>query len=129
MRLLQAGALYFTLVFGAGFALGIPRTLWLVPRVGTRTAELLEMPVMLVVTILTARWIVGLFAVPPALSSRLAVGTVALGLVLTAELTLVLGLRGLSIREYLATRDPVSGTAYYLMLVLFAIAPTLVARK
>ncbi len=28
---------------------------------------------------------------------------------------LVLWLRGLSIREYLATRDPVSGTIYYVM--------------
>jgi hypothetical protein len=129
MQLLKVSVLYFALVFGAGFALGIPRTLWLVPRVGTRTAELLEMPIMLVVTILAARWIVGRFAVPPAVSSRLAVGAIALGLVLTAELTLVLGLRGLSIRQYLAKRDPISGTAYYLMLVLFAIAPALVARK
>ena len=84
---------------------------------------------MLLVTILAARWIVGRCAVSPAPSSRLAVGAFALGLVLVAELTLVLGLRGLSIREYLATRDSVSGTAYYLMLVLFAIAPALVARK
>ncbi len=88
MRLLKSSVLYFALVFGAGFALGIPRTLWLVPRLGTRNAELLEMPVMLVVTFLAARWIVARFAAPPALSSRLALGAVALGLVLTAELTL-----------------------------------------
>jgi len=40
-------------------------------------------------------------------------GCVALGLLLAAEFTLVLWLRGLSISEYLASRDPVSGTVYY----------------
>ena len=48
--------------------------------------------------------------------SRLGMGLVALGLMLVAEFGLVLWLRGLSIKEYLATRDPVSGTVYYVML-------------
>jgi hypothetical protein len=43
-------------VFGAGFVLGTIRTLWLVPRVGTRIAELLESPIMLVVITSTAPW-------------------------------------------------------------------------
>jgi hypothetical protein len=51
MQVVKAGALYFALVFGAGFLLGTIRTLWVVPRVGTRTAELMEMPIMLIVTI------------------------------------------------------------------------------
>lgn len=38
-------------------------------------------------------------------------------------------LRGLSVKEYLATRDPVSGTVYYVMLGVFAIMPLLVARE
>jgi type IV secretory pathway TrbD component len=62
-------------------------------------------------------------------SERLAVGSVALGLMLVAEFTLVLWLRGLTIREYLASRDPVSGTVYYVMLGGFAIMPLLVARR
>jgi hypothetical protein len=48
---------------------------------------------------------------------------------LTAEFTLVLLLRGLSISEYLADRDPVAGTVYYLMLGAFAVMPLLVARR
>jgi type IV secretory pathway TrbD component len=48
---------------------------------------------------------------------------------LIAEFTLVLWLRGLSISEYLATRDPVSGTIYYLMLAMFVVMPLLVARR
>jgi hypothetical protein len=37
MQILRAGVFYFALVFGAGFVLGTIRTLWVVPRVGTRT--------------------------------------------------------------------------------------------
>ena len=51
MPILKAGVLYFALVFGAGFVLGTVRTIWVVPRVGTRTAELMETPIMLVVTL------------------------------------------------------------------------------
>jgi hypothetical protein len=129
IRVLKASLLYFALVFGAGFVLGPIRILWLVPRVGTRTAELMEMPIMLAVTFLAARWTVRRLDVPPTTSSRLGMGCLALGLMLMAEFTLVLTLRGLTIREYFASRDPVSGTAYYLSLLLFAVMPLLVARK
>jgi hypothetical protein len=129
MQILKGGVLYFALVFGAGFVLGPIRILWVVPRVGTRMAELMEAPIMLVVTIVSARWIVRRLAVPSPPSSRLGMGGIALGLLLVAEFTLVLWLRGISIGEYLATRDPVSGTVYYGMLGLFAIMPLLVARR
>jgi len=129
MSILKAGALYFALVFGAGFVLGTLRTLWVVPRFGTRMAELMETPIVLVVTMVAARWIVRRLAVPSVPSSRLGMGFVALGLMLVAEFGFVLWLRGLSIREYLATRDPVSGTVYYVMLGVFAIMPLLVARR
>ena len=129
MQILKAGTLYFALVFGAGFVLGPIRTLWAVPRFGTRVAELIEAPIMFVVTILVARWIVRLLAVPPKPVSRLGMGCVGLGLMLVAEFTLVLWLRGLSISGYLATRDPVSGTVYYVMLGVFCIMPLLVPPR
>ncbi|MBZ5540074.1 MAG: hypothetical protein LAN61_06075 [Acidobacteriia bacterium] len=129
MQILKAGALYFALVFGAGFVLGTVRVLWIVPRFGTRTAELMEAPVMLVVTVLAARWVARRLSLSPAPAARLAVGFLALGLMLVVEFTLVLGLRGLTIREYLAARDPVSGTVYFVLLAIFALMPSLVARK
>jgi hypothetical protein len=78
MHVLKAGALYFSFVFGVGFVLGTFRTLYLVPRIGTRTAELLEAPIMLVVTILAAKWTVVRLAVPSSSSTRLAMGGIAL---------------------------------------------------
>jgi hypothetical protein len=129
MQVLKAGVLYFALVFGAGFVLGPIRILWVVPRFGTRMAELMETPIMLVVTIVAARWIVRRLAVPFAPSNRVGMGCVALGLLLVAEFTLVLWLRGLSISEYLANRDPVSGTVYYAMIGVLAIMPLLVVRR
>jgi type IV secretory pathway TrbD component len=129
MQVVKAGVLYFALVFGAGFVLGTIRTLWVVPRIGTRTAELMEMPVMLAVTIVAARWTVLRLAVPPMSSVRLGMGCIALVLMLVAEFGFVLWIRGMSIRDYLATRDPVSGTVYYAMLVVFAIMPLFVAKS
>ena len=129
MKILKAGGLYFALVFGAGFVLGPIRILWAVPRFGPRMAELMEAPIMFVVTILAARWIVRRLAVPPKPSNRHGMGCVGLGLMLVAEFTLVLWLRGLSISEYLASRDPVSGTVYYVMLGVFCIMPLVVPPR
>jgi hypothetical protein len=129
MQLLKTGFLYFVLVFAAGFLLGTVRVLWLVPRLGERTAELMETPIMLLVIITAAYWAVRRLAVPPTLPKRLAVGVIALVLLLAAEITFVLSLRGLSIAEYVAARDPVSGSVYLAMLVVFAVMPLLVARR
>jgi hypothetical protein len=125
----KAGALYFALVFGAGFALGTLRVLLVAPRLGARTAELIEAPLMLAVTFFAARWTVRRLAVPPAPAPRVAMGCIALGLLLTAEFSLVLGLRGLTMSEYFAALDPVSGTVYYALLGVFAVMPLWVARR
>ena len=128
MKVLKTGLIYFALVFGAGFILGPIRVLWAVPRLGERTAELLEMPIMLAVIIWVARRLRRWGRLPANRLGRLSVGLVALALLLTAEFTLVLALRGMTIEEYFATADPVSGTVYALMLGLFALMPLLVAR-
>jgi len=128
MMNLMPGVLYFALVFGAGFVLGPIRILWVAPRLGTRTAELMEYPVMLGVIIAAARWIVLKFAVPPTPALRVAMGLLALALMVIAELSLA-RVRGLTIREYIAKRDRLSGSIYYALLVIFAIMPLLAARR
>lgn len=128
MSVLRAGALYFALAFGAGFLLGFPRVLWLVPLVGVRAAELIEMPVMLVVIVFAARWACRRFDVPPGFSPRFGMGLIALALLVAVEFSFVLWLRGLTIGEYFAGRDPVAGAAYVVMLLVFALMPLLVRR-
>jgi hypothetical protein len=125
MRTLEAGLLYFALVFGTGFVLGTVRTLWIVPRLGDRTAELLEAPVMLAVIVAAARWTVFRLAVPSTYSARLGMGCLALLLMLGAEFGFVLRLRGLSLPAYFSARDWVAGTVYYILLAAFAAIPVL----
>jgi hypothetical protein len=129
MRILKSGLLYFALVFGAGFLFGVIRTLWAVPRFGARNAELMEMPLMLAVIFLSARWQGRRGLLPSGRAARLGVGVVALGCLLTAELVIVLRLRGVSISESIAARDPVAGTAYLVSLGVFALAPLLFVRR
>ena len=124
---LKAGALYFALTFAAGFALAPLRLLWLAPLIGHRAAELAEAPVMLGVMVLAARWALARFAHPA--PNRAVMGLVGVTLMLVAEFGLVLPLRGMSIAEYVATRDPVAGTVYHLSLGLFAVMPLLVRRR
>ena len=128
-RIVKAAAVYFGLVFGAGFILGPIRILFVVPRFGARVAELMEAPLMLIVAAVAARWVVRRFQLAPTVADRLTVGLLALILGLLFEFGFVLKLRGLTLTEYFLTRDRVSGTVYYLTLLLFAAMPLLVGRK
>jgi hypothetical protein len=126
---LKAGLLYFAIVFGIGFVLGAIRVLWAVPHFGTRAAELIEMPFMLIAIVVTAGWLVQRLALPPRLWVRLGMGLVALSFLLITEFSVVLYLRGMTMSEYFATRNPVSGTLYYAMLIVFATMPWLVSGR
>jgi hypothetical protein len=128
-QIIKLGAYYFALVFATGFLAGTIRTLWLVPHVGVRAAELMEMPIMLVVIVFAARWAVRRLPLRSTKAVQLGLGLVALGLTLIAEFTLLQWHRGLTLREYLAGRDPVAGSAYLIMLAVFALMPLVVARK
>jgi predicted signal transduction protein with EAL and GGDEF domain len=141
MRAIQAGLAYFGIVFGTGFVLGAFRVPFLVPRLGERWAELVEMPVMAVVIVLAARWIVRRFSLVDAnRRSHLRpdgrshvrcwiIGVLALALMLVAELLLAVVVAGGSVAAYLAGRDPVSGGVYAALLVVFAAMPCLLVRR
>lgn len=129
MQALKPGFVYFLLVFGTGFVLGAVRVLLIVPLVGHRTAELLEMPLMLIATVLAARWTIRRFPEPRTSAARLAIGGIALGLMLVGELAVGIGLRGMTAADVILNRDPVSGTAYYVSLILFAAMPWIVSRR
>lgn len=127
-QLIKAGLAYFALVFGAGFVLGGLRVSFLVPHLGERIAELSEMPLMFVVIVIAARFIMRRFAVPFSIAARLSIGFLALGLLLAAELLLAVFLQDRSLADYFASRDPVSGSVYLAMLLLFALMPALIGQ-
>lgn len=128
MRALKASFGCFGLVFAIGFALGVIRILFLVSVLGVRWAELLELPFMVLASFLAARYFVGRYG-PFSAARRLGIGVLALALLVTAELALTLTLAlGQSIREYVTGRDPVSGSAYLVSLLIFAALPLMVGR-
>jgi hypothetical protein len=125
----MAALAYFGLVFGTGFVLGAVRVPFLVPRLGMRVAELIEMPFMLVAIVLAARYVARRFALPVSYGVRLSVGLLALALLVAAELLLTVALQKQSIGQYIAGRDSVSGTVYLLMLAIYALMPALLAWR
>lgn len=127
-RVAQVAAVYFGLVFGVGFALGPVRVLVLEPRVGARAAELIEAPLMLVAVLCAARWIGRRWCAGFGAAARLGVGLGAAALVLAADLAVGVGLRGMTVWEVFAGRDPVSGSVYYALVALTAVGPWLAGR-
>ena len=83
---------------------------------------------MLGVMIVACKWAVGYLALPFVVLERLAVGLVGLGLLLLSEFGFMLWLRNMTVAQYWASRDPVSGTGYLVLLGIFAIMPVCVAR-
>lgn len=126
-RDLRAALLYFALVMGAGFVMGCVRVPLLVPRIGARYAELAEMPFMLMAIVLAARHVVRRFVLLPRPKVRLQVGFVALVLSVGAELMLSTVLQDRSVASYVASRDPVSGSVYLVLLMVFALMPAILA--
>lgn len=128
-RTFAAALRYFACVFGAGFVLGVLRVTLVVPRLGTRWAELLEMPPMAIVIVVAARWVVRRAAPPLRAPECVGAGLLALALLLAAEAGLGMALRGASLRDLVVGRDPVSGLVYALMLVVYALMPWLVRHN
>jgi hypothetical protein len=127
MRNATAGLAYFGLVFAAGFLMGAIRVPLLVPGIGARAAELIEMPIMFVVILYAARFVVRRFDLPPSAAVRLPVGLIAVALLASAELLLVSTTQGMPLAQYVASRDPVSGGVYLAMLGVFAAMPSILA--
>lgn len=120
-----AALAYFGIVFGAGFLLGSIRVPLLVPRIGERYAELAEMPLMFVVIFLAAGHVLSRFSRIRTTGSCFLVGFIALTMLVLAEFLLAVAMAGRGVGTYIASRDPVSGSVYLGMLVLFAVMPVL----
>jgi hypothetical protein len=128
-KTILAGFVYFAIVFGTGFVLGVVRVLFLVPRIGERWAELAEMPIMGIAIFLTAGYILRRFPEIRSTSHAVVTGFLALALMVCAELGLIVVLQSQPLVEYLSSRDKISGSVYVAMLLLFALMPALRRRQ
>ncbi|MFO1425492.1 MAG: hypothetical protein U1F11_00660 [Steroidobacteraceae bacterium] len=127
-RALRAGFLYFLWVFGAGFLLGTLRQLVVIPLVGARTAELIEIPLMIAVVVLAARWTVRRPLAAAGAGECALAGLACLVLLLAAEAVVGVALRGLTLRQAFIERDPLTGTLYYGSILLMAVLPWWLGR-
>lgn len=123
--IIRAALVYFAIVLGTGFLLGMIRVPFVVPRIGERWAELAEMPIMGVTIFLAAGFVLRRFPAIRPPRRALAVGFLALALSVAAELGLAAVLQSGTLVEYLASRDRVSGSVYLAVLLVFALMPRL----
>ncbi len=120
---MTAGLVYFAIVLGTGFVLGVLRVPFLVPRIGERWAELAEMPIMAVVIYLAAGYILRRFPGIRSPGRSLAAGFLALALSVCTELGLAVALQDQTLSAFIASRDRVSGSVYLVLLLVFAVMP------
>lgn len=126
---LRAGMLYFITVFSVGFVFGSVRVPFLVPRLGERYAELIELPFLLIAIVLFAHWIVQRYRFKGRSMSAAAAGIIAAILLILVEFSVVLALRGMSIDDYLGQRDRVAAAAYYGAVALYAVMPLILSMS
>lgn len=101
LAVLRAGAAYFVVVLASGFVLGTLRTLFVAPQVGEINAVVMEVPVMLAIAWFACGWVLSSIKVPQRAHERIAVGAIALALLLAAEALISVALAGKSLQEHL----------------------------
>ena len=126
---IRPALVYFAIVLGTGFLLGVVRVPFIVPRIGERWAELAEMPIMATVIFLAAGYVLRRFPAICFPGRSLATGAIALVLSVSAELGLAVVLQDQTLAEFIASRDKVSGSVYVALLLVFAIMPRLRLRS
>jgi hypothetical protein len=125
-RTLRAGALYFALVFVAGFILGTLRERLIAPWVGSVGAVLIETPIMLAVSFWAARFVVGRLAVPARAGDRLLMGGAAFLLLMLAETVIGVALMGQTVAEHVAGYARPRQLIGLLAQIAFALFPLIV---
>ncbi len=128
MRESVATAVWFGVVFGAGFVLGTLRVFLVEPWAGARCAQLVEMPVMVGIAFLLARRLhrrtQGLSA-----RARLRVGVFAMSFLLAFERLVGFATRGDRPFDPVLGSDPWVGAGFLVALGVVAGLPWWVARR
>jgi hypothetical protein len=122
---LLAGTAYGLAAFATGAALGIVRTVWLMPAVGELASVALQAPIMLAFTWWLSARLVRALGVPAAGAERMAMGWTAFALVMLAELILAVSVAGRGVTEHFADYFTAPGLLVLVAQVAFAFIPWL----
>ncbi|MCZ8375597.1 MAG: hypothetical protein O9342_09495 [Beijerinckiaceae bacterium] len=123
---IAAGAGLFGLVFAAGFLLGTIRELALRPLLGADPARLLELPVMITLSWLSARWILRRAGKRSA-RWQFEVGLIAFLLLMAAEMALGILILGRGLSAFIADIFTLTGMLSFLAQALLIVMPRLAA--
>jgi hypothetical protein len=126
MPILKAALVYFMIVFAVGFLCGPIRVSWLEPNFGATAAVLLELPILVMAMIFSARFVPRKLQLAPRAGAHLGMGFAALALVLMADFCVGLFLRQQSPGEIAAYFLAPAGRIYSGALLGFALMPWLV---
>lgn len=122
---LIAGLAYFAVVFAAGFALGIFRTLVLAPRIGEFAAVVIELPVIVFASWIVCGWAVRRFRIAANGSPRLIMGAAAFTCLIAAEIALGVTAFDRTLADVVSDWATPAGAAGLAGQVLFALFPIL----
>jgi hypothetical protein len=128
----MAGVLYFLGVFAVGTLLGTVRVFALEPAMGMTAAVALELPVMIGVCWFSSRALIDWCAVDRRLMPRVAMGVVALVLLLAAEAVLSTLYVGRTLSEHIALYQrpaTLMGLGAQVLMGLFPLADLAVAAE
>ena len=126
---ISAAALYFAIVFAAGFGLGTLRVFVIAPALGEGAAVALELPVMLALSWLACRQVLLRIPVAPSPAPRLAMGGLAFALLMAAELVLSVAAFGRTVADHIAAYQTAPALLGLAGQIAFALFPLTQARR
>lgn len=127
-KVLKAAVVYFAVVFGVAFVLGVVRVLVVAPRLGPLAAVMIEAPLILIVSWRAARWCVERFRIPATARDRLTLGLAAFALLMAVELALSVVAFGQTPAEHFAAWATPAGALGLSAQMVFGLIPWLQTR-
>lgn len=128
MRAAAAGAVYFLILFAAGFVLGTLRVLVVAPRLGEVPAVLLELPLMLAASWVVCGFLARHMHVAAGFTQRAIMGFIGFALLMLAEIALGLFGFGRTFEMQLAALAAPAGMIGLAGQIGFGAIPLLQAR-
>lgn len=122
-RIVAFSICYWAIVFAVGFAMGILRTLLVVPHLGEIYAELLEAPFLIFASWWTARTLNKRRLLSLSQAEAIVAGTLAVLILIGAEISLTDLIRGVDFKTWYAERSVPSTFLFSVLAIGFAIVP------